>query len=129
MMFNRGPFRPPTPRVHVAVFAIGQRAYIACAGDRPLHATLTDDAGHMSMGDIDDGAEVAIVAWRPASGDATRYCVRVKDSGVEGWLPVRNLRRTEAATVPALPASIPASSSASAKSPGRMTGSTSGQSI
>jgi hypothetical protein len=106
MMFNRGPFRPPTPRVRVAVFAIGQRAFITGAGDRPLHATLTDDAGHTPVGDIRDGAEVAILAWRPAPGDATRYCVRVMDSGVEGWLPVRNLRNKQVATVPAPPASI-----------------------
>ena len=105
-MFNRGPFRPPTPRVRVAVFAIGQRAYITGAGEGPQYATLTDDAGHTPVGSIGDGTQVAIVAWRPASGDATRYCVRVMDSGVEGWLPVRNLRSTEVATVPAPPASI-----------------------
>lgn len=105
-MFNRGPFRPPIPRVRVAVFAIGARAFITGVGDRPRQATLTDDAGHTSVGNIDDGAEVAIVAWRPAPGDATRYCVRVKDSGVEGWLPVRSLRSTEiAAAIP--PAVLP----------------------
>jgi hypothetical protein len=108
MMFNRGPFRPPTPRVRVAVFAIGQRAYVTGAGERPLHATLTDDTGHATVGSIGDGAEVAIVAWRPAPGDATRYCVRVTDSGVEGWLPVRNLRNKQVAAVPVPPASIAA---------------------
>lgn len=100
-MFNRGPFRPPIPRVRVAVFAIGARAFITGAGERPLQATLTDDTGHTFVGNIDDGTEVAILAWRPAPGDATRYCVRVKDSGVEGWLPVRSLRSTViAAAVP-----------------------------
>ena len=109
MMFNRAPLRLPTSRVRAAVFAIGQRAYVACTGDKQMLATLMDDAGHTAMGDIGDGAEVAIVAWRQASGDATRYCVRVKDSGVEGWLRVRNLRRTEAAvaTVAGPPAALP----------------------
>ena len=72
-------------------------------GDRPSEqvrrAERVAGALQEQHGDA-DGAEVAILAWRPAPGDATLYCVRVKESGVEGWLPVRSLRSTEIAAAP-----------------------------
>ena len=57
----------------------------------------------MSLG---DGTEVAILAWRPGWAGGTRYRVRATDSGLEGWLPVGNLRSTVAA-VPSVPTTLP----------------------
>jgi len=104
MAFPRGPVRPPAPpRVRSAVFAVGRRVYVA--GVRSAAVTLTDDAERPS-GSSSDGAEVTIVAWRPGSGGKTRYCVRVADSGVEGWLSADDLRATKTPT-PASPAGTP----------------------
>ena len=66
--------------------------------------TLTDGAERPLAG-LGDGAEVMIVAWLPGWAGATRYCVRVTDSGLEGWLPVESLRGTKAAisSPPAVP--------------------------
>jgi hypothetical protein len=103
----RGAFRAPAPvRVRVAVFAVGRRVYVACAGDRSGPATLTDDSGKRALGSLSDGTEVAILAWRPGWAGTTRYRVRATASGFEGWLPVGNLRGTEAAISPV--ASAPA---------------------
>jgi hypothetical protein len=107
MAFPRGPLRAPAPvRVRVAVFAVGQRIYAACAGDQSTCVTLTDDADKKQLGTLRDGAEVAVLAWRPGSGGATRYRVRATDaSGLEGWLPVGSLRGTAiaAASAPSVP--------------------------
>jgi hypothetical protein len=98
MAFPRGPLRAPAPaRIRVAVFAVGRRVYVACAGERSARVMLTD-ADKKPLGTLCDGAEVAILAWRPAWGGTTRYRVRATGSGLEGWLPVGNLRGTEAAT-------------------------------
>src|SRR5881296_1069390 len=97
--FGRGAFRAPAPvRIRVSVFAVGRRVFVAGAGDRLARATLTDEAGKMPLESLGDGTEVAILAWRPGLAGATRYRVRATDSGFEGWLPVGNLRSTEAAT-------------------------------
>jgi len=104
MAFSRGPLRAPaTPRVHSAVFAVGRRVYVACAADRSAHAILTDEAGKRALASLSDGTEVAILAWRPGWAGSTRYHVRATGSGLEGWLPVGNLRGTEVA-LPAPPA-------------------------
>src|SRR5438132_385651 len=43
MGFSRAPFRAPSPpRVRTFVFAVGQRAYVACSGDGLARVTLTD---------------------------------------------------------------------------------------
>src|SRR5437867_12841118 len=105
MGFPRGPLRAPAPvRIRVAVFAVGQRVYVACADERPARVTLMDEAGTRPLTSLGDGTEVAIVAWRPGWAGATRYRVRATDSGLEGWLPVGNLRSTEAATALPTPA-------------------------
>ena len=113
MAFPWRPRRAPTavpPIIRVPVFAVGADVYVACAGDR---ATLTDDAGKKDLASLGDGAQVAILGWRPGWSGAARYRVRATDSGLEGWLPVGNLRLTEAAiapapTAPPLPAVAPA---------------------
>jgi hypothetical protein len=61
---------------------------------------LTDDAGKKPLESLGDGDEVAILAWRPGWAGNTRYCVRAADTGLEGWLPVANLRTTEVALSP-----------------------------
>jgi len=68
---------------------------------------LTDDDGKKPIASLRDGTAVVILAWRPAAGGTTRYRVRATDSGFEGWLPVGNLRGTEAAVTSAPPASPP----------------------
>ena len=114
MGFPRGPLRAPAPvRIRVAVFPVGRRVYVACADERPARVALTDEAGTRPLMSLGDGTEVAILAWRPGWAGATRYRVRATDSGLEGWLPVDNLRLTEAAiapapTVPPLPVVQPA---------------------
>ena len=112
MAFPWRPRRAATavPPIRVPVFAVGADVYVACAGDR---ATLTDDAGKKDLASLGDGAQVAILGWRPGWSGAARYRVRATESGLEGWLPVGNLRLTEAAialapTAPPLPAAPPA---------------------
>ena len=108
MAFPRGPLRAPAPvRIRVSVFAVGRRVYVACAGDRSARVTLTD-ADERPLATLRDGTEVAILAWRPGWAGAARYRVRATDSGLEGWLPVGNLRSTAAPTAPPPPAVRPA---------------------
>jgi hypothetical protein len=98
MGFPRRPLRAPAPvRIHTAVFAVGRRVYVARTGGGSAHVTLTDDAGKMPLATLSDGTEVAILAWRPGWAGNTQYRVRATASGLEGWLPVGNLRSTEAA--------------------------------
>jgi len=112
MAFHRAPPRTPAPaRVRVAVFAVGRRVYVA-GGNRSARVTLTDGA-ERPLASLGDGAEVTIIAWLPGWAGTTRYRVRVTDSGLEGWLPVGDLRGTAAAisspsSVPAPPAAHPA---------------------
>ena len=60
--------------------------------------TLTDTADR-PLATLGDGTEVTILAWLPGSAD-TRYRVRVTDSGLEGWLPVGDLRGKATITSP-----------------------------
>ena len=102
MAFYGRPLRSPAPvRVRVPVFAVGRRVYADSASDRSACVTLTDDGGKTSLASLRDGTEVAILGWRPGWAGNTRYRIRVTDSGLEGWLPVGNLRHTEAAISPA----------------------------
>ena len=102
MGFPRGPLRAPAPaRIRASVFAVGRRVYVASAGDGSARVMLTDNAGKRPLASLGDGAEVAILAWRPGWAGTTRYRVRATASGFEGWLPVGNLRSTEAAILPA----------------------------
>ena len=106
MPFSRAPTRAPArPRVRVNVFAVGRRVYIAGAGVRSTCVTLTDD-GDRPLASVTDGAEVTVVAWRPGWAGSTRYCVRVTDSGLEGWLLADDLRSTKAA-IPSPPPAAP----------------------
>ena len=105
MAFLRAPIRTPAPaRIRVAVFAVGRRVYIAGARHGSARVTLMDGADR-PLANLSDGAEVTILAWLPGWAGTTRYCVRVTDSGLEGWLPVGDLRGTKAAisSPPAVP--------------------------
>lgn len=109
MGFARSSFRAPRPAgSKAAVFAVGRRVYVASTSDRSVSVTLTDDGGKTPIANLGDGTEVAILAWRPGWAGNTRYCVRTTNSGVEGWLPVGNLRGTVAAVAPLVAAlSVP----------------------
>lgn len=108
MAFPRGPLRAPVPaRIRVSVFAVGRRVYVACAEGRSAAVTLTDEGGKRPLATLDDGTEVAILAWRPGWSGNTRYRVRATASGLDGWLPVGNLRSTEIATASAPTAPLP----------------------
>jgi hypothetical protein len=108
MGFPRGPLRRPAPpRAHVAVFAVGQRVYVACADAPSARATLTDEADKKPLASLGDGTAVAILAWRPGWSGGTRYRVRATDSDLEGWLPVGSLRSTKVAVTPAPDAPAP----------------------
>ena len=98
MVFPRGPIRRPAVSASRApVFGVGRRLYVACAGDGSRHVILTDDANKEARESLGDGAEVTVVAWRPGWAGGARYCVRATASGLEGWLPVGNLRGTTTA--------------------------------
>jgi hypothetical protein len=75
--------------------------------------TLTD-ADKKPLGTVYDGAEVAILAWRPDWYGTTWYRVRTTAAGLVGWLPVGNLRVTETAAslvpVAAPPLAVPSAS-------------------
>jgi hypothetical protein len=108
LAFTRGPRRAPAPvPVRAFVFAVGGRAWVACAGGQADHASLTDDAGKRLVASLSDGAEVTILGWRPGWTGTARYRVRVTATAVEGWLAGANLRRTEVA--PPLPPAAPPS--------------------
>ena len=124
MAFPRAPLRTPAPaRVRVAVFAVGRRVYVAGAGGRSSRATLTDGA-EQPLASLGDGSEVTILAWLPGWAGTTRYRVRVTDSGLEGWLPVGDLRGTEAAisSPPSVPPPPAAHTSLRAEASGRRFG-------
>jgi hypothetical protein len=105
MGFARSSFRAPRPAgSKAAVFAVGRRVYVASTNDRSVSVTLTDDGGKTPVANLGDGTEVAILAWRPGWSGNTRYHVRTTSSGVEGWIPVGNLRGTVAAVVPGVAA-------------------------
>ena len=107
MGFSRGPLRgSQSPRVRAHVFAVGRNVYVARLADGPSRVTLTDDAGTLALANLGDGTEVAILGWRPGSSGSARYQVRTTGTGIEGWLPVANLRGTERA-VPAAPRNVP----------------------
>jgi hypothetical protein len=104
MGFPRVSTRMPAPtRTRGAVFAVGRLVHLKSPAGRSALVTLTDDAGDKTLASLDEGTEVAIVAWRPNGASGARYCVRTTDSGVEGWLPVANLRGKELPIVPPTP--------------------------
>ena len=76
----------PLVRTEAAVFAVGRRVYVSCAGDRPAEVALTDDSGADARTGLADGTEADILAWRsvrPACG-LTTVGSREMDEGGAG---------------------------------------------
>jgi hypothetical protein len=93
MPFSWGPRRGAAPvRARGPVFAVGQRVSVTSSGGQLTRVALTDDAGGKALGNLVDGTEVEILAWRPNGFRGARYCVRATSGGVEGWLAVASLR-------------------------------------
>ena len=80
---------PPPQRTRVSALSVGRRVYVNCRG----RVALTEDDGRVSATSLADGVEVEIVAWRPG-GAGTRYRVRAREEGFEGWLAADALRPT-----------------------------------
>jgi len=108
MRFGPGPIRRPSPtRVRDAVFAVGGQAYVAGSQDLVGRVVLTDDANANVVATVTDGTQVEILAWRPRGSGGTRYRVRSTGNGLEGWIPVGNLRSARSAVSPAIVKSPP----------------------
>jgi hypothetical protein len=81
------------------VLAVGQTVFVHCApGD--IAVVLTDEAGIPISAGLADGSEVRVLAWRPRGSTGTRYRVRVRRDGADGWLGARQLRVTAEAPAP-----------------------------
>lgn len=99
---NRSTPRPP----RAIVLAIGQRVFVNCPGNRAGTVPLEDESGKVrSAVHLADGAEVEVVAWQPRGATDTRYRVRRRSDGADGWLSCENLRTT-LAVVSAPPAEL-----------------------
>jgi len=70
-----------------------RRVYVACAGDPSARVTLTDEADKTPITSLGDGAEVAILGWRPGWRATFGTTSGATDSGLEGWLPVARSAR------------------------------------
>lgn len=82
------------------VLAVGATVFVNCApGDTAV--VLTDDAGLPISSGLMDGSEVQVLAWRPRGAAGTRYRVRVRRDGADGWVGARQLRATASAPMPA----------------------------
>ena len=110
MVFSQSPFASSrAPRQTPAsvgpsyVFGVGSHAFVAHQqGD----VSLDDGSGKVAVGELADGTEVEIIAWRPRRA-STLYRVRATESRIEGWVSVTSLRRSrEPANVSAV---VPAS--------------------
>lgn len=99
---NRPPTRPA--RTSGPVYAVGQRAFVHCPTERLGAVVLSDERGNPIATGLDDGAEVEVVAWRPRGSTGTRYRVRARRDGSDGWLAADHLRTTAA---PPTPATVP----------------------
>lgn len=90
-------FRPRSPGgTDASVLAVGRRVFVACPSDGSGRVTLMDEVGTKPLRTLAAGTEVQIVAWRPRGTAGTRYRVRCPPDDLEGWLPARNLRGTQA---------------------------------
>ncbi|HXJ35514.1 MAG TPA: hypothetical protein VMS22_15885 [Candidatus Eisenbacteria bacterium] len=87
------------PRDTRPVLAVGQRVFVHSPSDRPI-VVLMDERGVTPGGGLGDGAEVEVLAWRPRGSAGTRYRVRARENGSDGWLGADELRTTAARPAP-----------------------------
>ena len=73
------------------------RAIVRSHGEGLGRVSLTDEDGTASLGNLADGVEVEVTAWRPRRGMGALYRVRPSRGGTEGWIGAVNL---EAVPVP-----------------------------
>jgi hypothetical protein len=84
---------PRPPRL-AFVLAVGQHVFVNSPGSPPRPVALGDESGTLLSGEhLIDGVEVEVLAWRPRGASDTRYRVRA-NSGIDGWLPAGNLRKS-----------------------------------
>jgi hypothetical protein len=101
MAFIRPRQRPAGPAAKSrVVLAVGQRAFVNALPDALRPVVLTDDHGHPGDGTLRDGTEVEIVGWRPRGAKGTRYRVRDRSGGSDGWLEAEELRTTPSRPTP-----------------------------
>ena len=108
---------PRASRSSLPTIAIGRLVFVNChPSDRSGAVFLADESGKViSAVRVADGLEVEVIAWRPRGAAETRYRVRVRSTGAEGWLPAENLRTV------LIPLPPPAPPAAAALTPARAT--------
>ena len=87
----------PARQSKEAVLAVGMRAIVRTHGEGLGRVSLTDEDGTASLGNLADGVQVEVTAWRPRRGMGALYRVRPVQGGTEGWMSTSNL---EAVPVP-----------------------------
>ena len=104
------PARPP--REARTVLAVGQRVFVnSGSADGMRSVAFTDGHGAPTSGGLRDGVEVEVLAWRPRGSAGTRYRVRDRLDGADGWLAADELRTTAVRPAPAPSAAVAAPSS------------------
>ncbi len=104
------------PRDSRPVLAVGQRVFVHSPTDRPI-VVLMDERGVTPAGGLGDGAEVEVLAWRPRGSTGTRYRVRARENGSDGWLGADELRTTAARPAPEPPSATAVASHPSTPRP------------
>jgi hypothetical protein len=73
-----------------------------------------DERGTTTAGGLGDGTEVEVLAWRPRGSAGTRYRVRARENGSDGWLGADELRKTAVRPAPTPMATMTSASSSGA---------------
>jgi hypothetical protein len=80
-------------------------------GELPRGPIALNDAAGNAVGNVVDGDEVEILAWRPGRSVDPHYRVR-SNGGTEGWLEAANLMRKAQPVMPVAPPEPPPISTA-----------------
>ena len=91
--------RPRSPRL---VLAVGQRAFVHAPGGTSRLVSLTNGDGIPGATALCDGTEVEVLAWRPRGSTGTRYRIRHRSDGADGWVAAEELRTTAVRATPEL---------------------------
>ena len=84
------------------MLGVGWRVMVTQAGEPRGPIPLRDPSGN-AVGNVIDGDEVEILAWRPGRSIDPHYRVR-SARGTEGWIDAANLVRKTAPSAPPEPA-------------------------